>query len=107
MANNSPPQHTPGPWHFFQHSRLITTQQPEKTVIAEVTLLSQSERKANGHLIAAAPELLRALQEARQSYAEIAQAIADAFDAPAPTTPIDSLVADMDKVIAKAEGRAI
>jgi hypothetical protein len=79
----SSPSHTPGPWHYFQHSRLITTAQPEKTVIAEATLLSQSERKANGLLIAAAPELFNACEAALfalEGHGAIAAQIRTALD---------------------------
>lgn len=92
MANQTS-SHTPGPWRFCKQSRLITDRQPDKTVVAELTLLEKQERNTNGYLIAAAPELLDACRTA----------LALLDDSPL----VNSETADLIRAaIAKAEGRA-
>ena len=63
--------HTPGPWeikrHFDPGYKFISA--PKHTALAQVVWCMEDEDRspeceANAHLIAAAPELLEALQEA-------------------------------------------
>ena len=63
-------QHTPGPWHVFTEDGSVGTIEAENGVVvaqAQQTRslrqdLKQVERRANARLIAAAPELLEALE---------------------------------------------
>lgn len=68
-------QHTPGPWHVSKASptRVIESG-PRGNSIAKMGLnlgvCSQGEAESNARLIAAAPELLEALQEMINCYAD-------------------------------------
>ncbi len=61
-------KHTPGPWSHYPEDNIITAEAtPHATLIewqARSLHVSIAERDANARLIAAAPELLAALQEA-------------------------------------------
>jgi len=63
-------EHTPGPWNF-SHGRISsrahqTSKDLRLTVIADLDMENDShgEQEANARLIAAAPELLEAMQHA-------------------------------------------
>jgi hypothetical protein len=64
--------HTPGPWRLAENDEtLIVTEALDDegncTVIADIaTGIPRSEQFANARLIAAAPELLKALQEVKE-----------------------------------------
>lgn len=79
-GSTTPPQHTPGPWHFNAWRGEVLA--AEGFIVAETVTLS------NGDLIAVAPDLLAAL---RDIVAEV------------DVTPLD--VADLERLIAKAVGR--
>lgn len=51
-------QHTPGPWHVANDVQIRS----EKHQIAKVWMMRNGEGNANARLIAAAPDLLEALQ---------------------------------------------
>lgn len=51
-------KHTPGPWHKLPARTLINIKGPKGEQICQIPIRD----KANAHLIAAAPELLEALQ---------------------------------------------
>lgn len=59
--------------------------------------ITKAEQKANAYLIAAAPEMLAILRECR---ATLAFAAGDSDD------PANDFVAEIDAVLAKAEGRS-
>lgn len=76
-------RHTPGPWALGKHGVIVGGKANEyvngsaQAQLAMVTLLNGTERDdpvaerdANAHLISAAPELLTALIELRDWYAE-------------------------------------
>lgn len=52
-------KHTPGPWHLVNGTQIRSA----KHQIAKVWMMRGSEGVANARLIAAAPDLLEALQE--------------------------------------------
>jgi hypothetical protein len=54
------PQHTPGPWVVGPNGDTVNV--PGKTRIAEISAQPDWQWTANARLIAAAPELLKALQ---------------------------------------------
>lgn len=57
-------EHTPGPWRFDRDSNVLEMAGKPTADIVDVSppLASYEEARANGHLIAAAPELLAACQ---------------------------------------------
>lgn len=69
MSTNK--KHTPGPWNWYEHNKKEPESGPVKVetkdrVIAEIVWCGvgqHEERKANALLIAAAPELLEALEK--------------------------------------------
>ena len=90
-------KHTPGPWLFDEESGAITTHKRIAKGIARIVTVRlgwaepfESEQIANARLIAAAPELLEALQLCRQHMYE------HASDTP------DNAFEKMCAVIAKA-----
>ena len=52
-------KHTPGPWHVANGVQVRS----EKDQLARVWMMRTGEGKANARLIAAAPELLEAIEE--------------------------------------------
>ncbi len=62
----SKPKHTPGPWYF---DGLYVLQVDRATVIAEINhgAMTDIQCKANARLIAAAPEMLGALESVIKS----------------------------------------
>lgn len=102
---NSEAQHTPGPWNAqgfrvreahrdFSHG--IWKEGVRLALVDCRPLANRSEEEANAHLIAAAPELLRALR-AMFDASGASQGTADADN------PAESLAR---AAIAKAEGRS-
>jgi len=75
-------KHTPGPWIYGTHqdSAMVQTAEPCKTV-ATIYAKAPSEREANARLIAAAPDLLEALERIASAtmsqYANAADMAAD------------------------------
>lgn len=66
MSNPSTTTHTPGPWIFDGNNRVLGLETAdEQPVIAEVygAAVRDQDGHANALLIAAAPELLEALEE--------------------------------------------
>ena len=53
-------KHTPAPWHVANGVQIRS----ERDQIAKVWMMRHGEGKANAHLIAAAPDLLEALEVA-------------------------------------------
>lgn len=73
---NAPAKHTPGPWHILrstyaakQHHAVEVNDKSGQTVAYSLNFVARfkDEGEANAHLIAAAPELLEALEEATES----------------------------------------
>ena len=63
-------KHTPGPWLFWG-ARILRKEggEPREADIAEVEIKHDAkETQANGHLIAAAPDLLEACKEMYEAY---------------------------------------
>lgn len=69
-------RHTPGPWRIGEDGRFGISVWGEEHV-ADVKTYERDARKANARLIAAAPDLLEALQVLFASY----KALADSGDA--------------------------
>jgi hypothetical protein len=95
-------RYTPGPWRRFPVSNLIVSTNAEGEGVGRpVCTLSQlpdadDECDANGRLIAAAPEMLDALEQAQQVFEAAARAIRD-----------DDDTAEQCQQAARAIGRAI
>ena len=64
-------KHTPGPWEYLGHS-WVQTADDKKTPIANFNFFAATE--ANARLIAAAPELLEALQDMVSDHASLSAA---------------------------------
>lgn len=105
------PKYTKGPWIAAPYSSVVGAPVVSRMgrSIASVTYFKlgehfqnhDSESEANGHLIAAAPELLEALKEARENL----------WNYWVPNTPRgmqrrEELLRKYDAAIAKAEGRS-
>jgi hypothetical protein len=97
-------KHTPGPWRASRHCSSIYADLPNHDEpIAEIV----GSNEANAHLIAAAPELLAALQELRNGgwlnfiFDKVAEETRGG-----PLTKADAVVSKARAAIAKAEGGA-
>jgi hypothetical protein len=80
MSTQTKPQtgHTPGPWKYGALSESVITERG-----IEVCSLQDSEldsKRANARLIAAAPELLDALQLMRDRYGKLHDALSDCIE---------------------------
>ena len=64
-------EHTPGPWVVGKGARWIIETEGGMPVAAAYTLSETAIRNANAALIAAAPDLLKALEEFLSSYGSI------------------------------------
>jgi hypothetical protein len=68
QVETQPAKHTPGPWHISQSGTYVRKSNgsigdgPKDFNVAEVNFPEDPEGRANARLIAAAPELLYALQ---------------------------------------------
>jgi hypothetical protein len=101
--------HTPGPWAALMQDPPTIADRRGCRVATSCALPGQSaeEQEANAHLIAAAPDLLRTLKNAREWLDELAGLLQDgALDAAedwagANAVSVDSTLAE---AIAKAEG---
>lgn len=97
-------KHTPGPWHV-EGDHVVTTDHMAKQLIAWPVegpyALPYPERRANAHLIAAAPDMLSALQEALEELGTIDGNIADGRETYVSTTVIKAI----EQAIAKALGK--
>ena len=61
--------HTPGPWLVFGRGLISVITKADKSIVAEVvTHNDRPETKANARLIAAAPDMLAALQFLQREY---------------------------------------
>lgn len=70
-------KHTPTPWKFFNEGNGYLIIDDNSDIIGSVRAISNfgdySESKANAHLLAAAPELLTALETADKTLAKCDQ----------------------------------
>lgn len=101
-------QHTPGPWKYTAVTPLVSSASGRKvarvvwTALADFPGASEQQPvdEANGHLIAAAPEMLAALHSIaacwnrHQTHAAMVNAL-------------DYIAHTADEAIAKAEGRRV
>src|SRR5271165_2537121 len=103
-------QHTPGPWQPMD-SGLVYAPPPkgedEATLICDVGEIDETtpDRVANAFLIAAAPDMLDALE----AQTEAAQAVIDSWsegDLAGAVRMLDASLADAQAAIAKAKGGA-
>ncbi len=88
-------KHTPGPWHTDSDMHTAVNSSEPKKHIAMVNFynahehrMTEEEHQANAHLIASAPDLLKALIELTTVFEEL---LGETFD-------------QADKAIAKAHG---
>ena len=104
-------EHTQGPWKVLEHARgrgktCVTTANgaPVQAVICEIDVKSvatdNATRLANARLIAAAPDLLAALNEVLGDLCDFQEAYPDLSD------QFDGTFAKINAAIAKAEGNA-
>jgi hypothetical protein len=93
-------QHTPGPWHVgLKPGPIIYGSDSSQVADLRADLIDKNERDANARLMAAAPELLTALETL------MARAAKDAEHyAPDGNEPIWGLIGDASDAIAKATG---
>ena len=91
---------TPGPWFFDDEHEEVTAEARRRKGLTRIATVNlgwsepfNSEQNANARLIAAAPDLLRYLKEARRTL-EMWKDVA----------PAVSLCADIDAAIARATG---
>jgi hypothetical protein len=103
-------EHTPAPWHV--RTNPIRDDEPRDVVntsqlIAEVReFYSAGEREANARLIAAAPELLEVLLEARAELSRVQYDVVRSVQANN-TPEMQALVDRLDAAIAKALGQQV
>ncbi len=101
MKTENAPTHTPGPWNVAEShagSILITAEHPRGVDqdVAKIYIPETGDMKANGRLIAAAPDLLavcRAVQAKYDSGRSIAESLLPFLAA-----------GELKRAIAKAEG---
>lgn len=97
--------HTPGPWAVIAFSRNdAVLSVAERGVVAHVLDPeggSVVERHANAHIIAAAPDLLEELREARNALQWYRETFPEADG-----RGDDEVIARIDAAIAKAEGKS-
>lgn len=66
----STPKHTPGPWELSDCGEHIIGQADQDEIIEVANLSNTLNTKANANLIAAAPEMLEALESVVKAIAE-------------------------------------
>lgn len=97
--------HTPGPWEMYLsgHDQLDWSVTDDgytgRRLPNDAPVIADVAGEANARLIAEAPTMLEALREARD-------AVAGALNPPDLWGKADRIVADLNAVVAKAEGRA-
>lgn len=85
-------KHTPGPWKSIQRSTGdIHTQSADGVNVALVTVADYKRQAANARLIAAAPEMLEALEHAQEALCEVGT-----HEAAEALERIDSLIARIE-----------
>jgi hypothetical protein len=114
VADATLPSHTPGPWRVsdFDHTEIIMNDLAG-TYIAGVRdeAIPYEEARANARLIAAAPELLAALKDARETIERDAQRLRACAEQSHPEERdghmdgANALIEQVDAAIAKAGGQ--
>ena len=109
----SAPMHTPGPWSVYADMRTDVCratgdelsyvagwniESPAEEIVGCEGIISGPTSEANARLIAAAPELLEALEEARRQLEYV--------DGRFPTGTTPAVLARINAAIAKARGAA-
>jgi len=115
----SAPKHTPGPWHIVSGGAAIWAGQDHGRVCLRPNHSKVWNWDANARLIAAAPELLEALQETREEIADTRGSVFESHvdprtgkipeyhpEARATITDLDQILGRIDDVIAKVTGSA-
>lgn len=103
-------KHTPGPWTFDKDAEEITCEK-RRGMAAIATVETgwaepfESEQQANAHLIAAAPDLLAALREARRVIATALKSTAPDWFPDDESVTGHLTIQSIDAAIAKAEGQ--
>lgn len=94
--------HTPGPWAVVNRGGMLNVSAPRHGgAIVSLGVPRSGERMANANLIAAAPDLLAALVEARNGLGWYRAEFPDANSG-----ADDEVLARIDDAIAKAEGES-
>lgn len=98
-------RHTPGPWKICDHGEdtIAITDELQDYGICVVGSAPIKQVRANAHLIAAAPEMLAALQKALPFLIDLAQASDDESNYRADTNDFRKKI---EAVIAKARGQS-
>lgn len=97
--------HTPGPWSH-RNGRIFQTDYENLTIANVGRAFDGDYSPANGDLLAAAPDLLKALKGARHVVANAIQNAAPEFFSTEAEISQHSVIKDIDNAIAKAEGRS-
>jgi hypothetical protein len=98
--------HTPLPWTIGRGRRWITSGEVDIARIHDVSKIGEDEAVANARLIASAPELLEALENA---YTDINYLLIEGFDTDVEECTIDGVkdtIREIKQAIAKAKGGA-
>ena len=91
-------KYTPGPWEAISYSIFQSDEVGTKQIVHNVKGGTPEECKANAHLIAAAPELLSICKDIQSCIIMTKSFGFKSID-------WDDLLAGIDEIIAKAEGR--
>jgi hypothetical protein len=92
--------HTPGPWQVSPYGN-ITSKSLTVASVEQIDFVTESEKQANARLIAAAPDLLSALENL------MARCVKDAEHyAPDGNEAIWAYISDASDAICKAKGKA-
>ena len=96
-------QHTKGPWMSFYDGTLVIAEGDGACVasLRDTEVETIAERRANAHLIAAAPELLEALKHVVAAERAFIEDTSAAWD-----DEVGKAVIAAEAAIAKAEGRS-
>ncbi len=104
-------KHTPGPWEIYGGIEICNAEGQEWKTIADIrypssanTKISVNEAEANASLIAAAPEMLEALQEAREVLSDHWFTSEDGEDYN--NDDVIDMCSKLDAIIAKAKGES-
>jgi len=100
-------KHTPGPWEYQEQSDAYThiVRGPDNLFICQLAQTTSSEIEANARLIAAAPELLEALNGYMSAVDQMNLAMDDGINVHGAISAITGWAEMASAAIAKATGK--